>query len=96
MQCSRCSCELIIKAGKDRKDKQVYRCKSCNYRFVEHYEAGRLTDSDKALILKCQAEGLGMRATARILGIKTWENVRYFLKKVTPEQGRNLGSIDMQ
>ena len=81
MHCRHCRSEGVKKNGHDRKRKQMYLCKSCGRAFVEAFEPNRLTAEDHRFILKHYAEGVGIRAIARLLGKTSGYAVWAFLKK---------------
>ena len=64
----------------------MYLCKSCGRAFVEAFEPNRLTAEDHRFILKHYAEGVGIRAIARLLGKTSWYAVWAFLKKQLEER----------
>ena len=81
MHCRHCQSENTYKNGHDRKGKQNYLCRECSRAFVESLEPNRLTTEDHRFILKHYAEGIGIRAIARLLGKTSWYAVWAFLKK---------------
>lgn len=83
MYCNKCNSKNIIKFGKDRKLKQVYKCKDCAIRFVEIKSPNRLNSTLKKEIVDLRTKGFGPRKIAKLLGIANWETVRYFLKSVS-------------
>jgi len=65
--CPKCSHNHITKDG-IVKNKQRYKCKSCNYRFtVQQKNAKMATDEIKRMALHMYLEGLGFRSIGRIL-----------------------------
>lgn len=67
--CPSCSSNIIIKSGRSSTGKQRYRCKHCQKRFItDHTYKAYLPNTDSK-ITQLTKEGLGIRSTARILGI---------------------------
>jgi transposase-like protein len=85
MKCVYCESEGVVKNGKDQASGQIiqtYRCNECGRRFNERSGTpmSRLRTSSEtiALAMKVRSEGLGIRATGRVLekspaSIITWE-----------------------
>jgi len=85
MNCVYCESKRIVKNGKDQSTGQMiqtYRCKDCRRRFNERSGTpmARLrTSADViSMAMKVRSEGLGIRATGRVLGkasgsIINWE-----------------------
>jgi transposase-like protein len=85
MNCVYCESKNIVKNGKDQaagKIVQTYRCNECKRRFNERSGTpmARLRTSPEviSLAMKVRSEGLGLRATGRVLGksggsIINWE-----------------------
>lgn len=85
MNCVYCESERVVKNGKDQASGQIiqtYLCKDCGRRFNERSGTpmARLRTSPEtiALAMKVRSEGLGIRATGRVLeksagSIVTWE-----------------------
>ena len=69
IKCTACTRNNIIKAGVSSSGIQTYKCKNCSKRFqLEYrYNAYNLDLNDK--IMRCMHDGVGVRATARILKI---------------------------
>jgi transposase-like protein len=75
MKCVHCESEHTVKNGKDQSNGQsiqTYRCKDCGRRFNQRSGTpmARLRTSSEviAMALKVRSEGLGIRATGRVLG----------------------------
>ena len=81
MHCRHCQSENVYKNGHDRKGKQNYLCRGCGRAFVDSLEPNRLTEEDHGFILNHYAEGVGIRAIARLLGKASHHAVWAFLKK---------------
>lgn len=64
---------VIIKAGKSRSGKQLYRCKTCNFRFVEDVGAmtyrSHLSREQWNELMKLTMDGTSLKETAESLGI---------------------------
>jgi transposase-like protein len=83
MQCVYCESERVVKNRKDQASGQItYRCNECGRRINERSGTpmARLRTAPEtiALALKVRSEGLGIRATGRVLEksaaiIITWE-----------------------
>jgi transposase-like protein len=85
MKCVYCESERVVKNGKDLARGQViqtYRCNECGRRFNEHSGTPmarvRTAPEVISMAMKARSEGLGIRATGRVLGkspasIITWE-----------------------
>ncbi len=91
MKCVYCESEGVVKNGKDQASGQIiqtYRCNECGRRFNERSgtpmsrlrtsSETKATHKDCALAMKVRSEGLGIRATGRVLekspaSIITWE-----------------------
>lgn len=73
MTCHNCKIEAV-KAGKDRKGNQRFRCNQCKRRFAEQREkllGGMYLSEDKALlILQMLVEGNSIRSIERITGVE--------------------------
>ena len=76
--CPYCQSESIVKSGKNCNGKQRYQCKYCHKRFITDYiYKAYLPDTDSKIIQLIK-EGLGIRSTARVLGI----SVTTLLKRI--------------
>lgn len=69
LQCPHCYSNNIIKSGKSSTGKQRYRCKHCQKRFITDYTYKAYLPNSDTKITQLTKEGLGIRSTARILGI---------------------------
>lgn len=68
--CSYCQGKLI-KYGKTKHRTQRFRCKKCNKTQVENYTYNAYQPNLNRQIVVLTKEGLGIRSTARVLGIST-------------------------
>ena len=75
VKCVYCECERVVKNGKDQISTQViqrYLCRDCGRRFNERSGTpmARLRTPPEviSMALKVRSEGLGIRATGRVLG----------------------------
>jgi transposase-like protein len=103
MQCIHCASEQVIKYGtKTLQTGQVlqqYLCKACGRRFNERSGTPmsrlRTPVETVSMAIKVRSEGLGIRATARVIGkaassIITWEeHLSAQLKKWSPPAPNN-------
>ncbi len=64
-----CRSDAIIRNGKTRTGKQQLRCKSCSKNFVDYYTYNAYDSSINWNIVALLKEGVGIRGTARLLGI---------------------------
>ena len=77
-QCPHCHSNNIIKSGKSSTGKQRYRCKNCRKRFITDYTYKAYLPDTDSKITQLTKEGLGIRSTARVLGI----SVTTLLKRI--------------
>ena len=75
--CPYCQSESIVKSGKNCNGKQRYQCKYCYKRFTDYTYKAYLPDT-YSKIIQLTKEGLGIRSTARVLGI----SVTTLLKRI--------------
>ena len=66
MSCKNCGSKNRIKSGKAR-GKQRYKCKECNYHYVEGDSREKYSEKDRITALKLYKRGLSLRAIAEIL-----------------------------
>jgi transposase-like protein len=78
-KCSDCSGNCI-KYGKTKTGKQRYLCNVCNVSFVANRLWNGYGQKYDLQIIQLKTEGLGIRSTARILGISPATVVRKILK----------------
>src|SRR5438270_12058393 len=73
MTCHNCQLKAV-KAGKDRKGNQRYRCDKCKRRFQEQQEklldTMRLPEEKALLVLQLLLEGNSVRSIERITGVQ--------------------------
>src|SRR5690606_21939220 len=69
--CPHCKNPKIIKNGSTKNKKQQYLCKSCGKRFLDYYTYNAYYKRINSKIIHFTKEGLGIRSTARVLGIST-------------------------
>ena len=80
LQCPHCYSNNIIKSGKSSTGKQRYRCKHCQKRFITDYTYKAYLPNSDTKITQLTKEGLGIRSTARILGISLPPCLRRFCR----------------
>jgi insertion element IS1 protein InsB len=68
----------LIKSGKTATGKQRYCCKECHKRFIINYSYNAYQSNINQQIILFTKEGLGIRSTARVLGI----SVTTLLKRI--------------
>lgn len=76
--CPYCQSESIVKSGKNCNGKQRYQCKYCHKRFITDYTYKAYLPNIDSKIIQLTKEGLGIRSTARVLGI----SVTTLLKRI--------------
>jgi insertion element IS1 protein InsB len=76
--CPHCHSNNIIKSGKSSTGKQRYQCKNCHKRFITNYRYKAYMPNTNHKIIQLTKEGLGIRSTARVLGI----SVTTLLKRI--------------
>jgi transposase-like protein len=80
MRCKRCEGEEVIKSG-NKRDKQVYRCKGCQYKFVEGDKRKEKFIEQKKQAVALYLEGMGFRAIGRRLGVSNVSILRWIRKE---------------
>ena len=80
ISCPKCNNKNIIKAGFSRNRTQLYKCKDCLRKFQIKYEYNAHNLDLEERIMACIQDGVGVRATGRILKI-AFNTVLNFLKK---------------
>ncbi|MDB5929669.1 MAG: Insertion element protein [Polaromonas sp.] len=68
IQCTACASEQWVKNGRSRHGHQRYRCKSCGVTFGE-VDRRLVPEALKQSALAHYAEGVGLRATERLVGV---------------------------
>ena len=76
--CRYCQSESIVKSGKNCNSKQRYQWKYCHKRFITDYTYKAYLPDTDSKITQLTKEGLGIRSTARVLGI----SVTTLLKRI--------------
>lgn len=71
IKCKHCNEKNCIKNGKTSNNKQQYKCKDCQKRFVLDYTYQAYNSGINQQIIVLTKEGLGIRSTARVLNIST-------------------------
>ncbi len=79
MRCPYCKSEKTKKICRDR-GRELWKCERCGKMFYDRVKYRRLSEEQKELIEKMYAEGKGIRAIARVLGVHP-QTVNYHLKK---------------
>jgi len=79
MDCPKCKHTEKTKDGIVR-DKQRYKCKSCNYRYTVEKKSDVKSEEVRRLALEMYLEGLGFRSIGRILKI-SHVTVYYWVKR---------------
>ena len=72
MQCPRCGSNWLPKYGRSR-GRQTCRCGQCLYHFIPETEHPHQPEQVKNLAVSMYAEGSGIEAISRILGMKGWD-----------------------
>ena len=76
--CPYCQSESIVKSEKNCNGKQHYQCKYYHKCFITDYTYKAYLPNIDSKIIQLTKEGLGIRSTARVLGI----SVITFLKRI--------------
>jgi len=79
IKCRHCQSENCIKNGKASNTKQRYKCRSCQKRFINFYTYNAYQTNLNQQIILLTKEGLGIRSTARVLGISATTLLRRIL-----------------
>ena len=88
--CTACGSDQSVKNGTSRHGHQRYRCKGCGATFGE-LDRRRVDDSLKEQALRQYAEGVGQRATERLLGVSHNSVMNWVKQEVA---GKALAKID--
>ena len=70
MRCKYCE-NTCVKNGFHTNGKQRYKCKACGKKFIDNYSYNAYHSNLNRQIVVLTKEGLGIRSTARVLGIST-------------------------
>lgn len=90
IQCTNCSSDQWVKNGRSRHGHQRYRCKSCSATFgaLDH----RLVSPElKESALQHYAEGVGLRATERLVGVSHNSVMNWVKQEIA---GKALAKVD--
>ena len=95
-----CECGVaLLKNGKTKYGKQRYLCRICNSSKVENPKRISYESSFNQQIVQLKNEGLGIRSTARVLGISPATVIRKILKVASkidvPKIPEKLGRIQV-
>lgn len=90
IQCKTCSSDQVVKNGHSRHGHQRYRCKHCGVTFGE-LDHRCVDEERKQSALQHYAEGVGLRATERLVGV-SHTAVMNWVKQETA--GKALARID--
>lgn len=74
---------MLSKVVKNSTGKQRYRCKHCRKRFITDYTYKAYLPNTDSKITQLTKEGLGIRSTARILGISVTTLLKRILQIVS-------------
>jgi transposase-like protein len=69
LQCRYCQSQNIIKHGRDKNDRQRFRCHDCQRTFRETPGSAAHSEQFKARVLAAYQERCSMRGVSRIFGI---------------------------
>ena len=68
MKCQHCESEEVVKNGKSRHGRQRWRCRACGKTFGER-DHRRVAAAKRESALAHYLEGVGLRATERLVGV---------------------------
>lgn len=88
--CPACQSSQIVKNGRSRHGHQRYRCMSCRTTFGD-LDRRRIDESTKQSALRHYAEGVGLRATERLVGPSHNTVMRWVRQEVA---GQALAKLD--
>ena len=88
--CNVCQSSKIVKNGRSRHGNQRYRCKSCGATFGD-LDRRLVSDELKDSALRHYAEGVGLRATERLVGVSHNSVMNWVQQEVA---GKALAKID--
>ena len=69
LRCPRCDSTDVIRHGKDRREVQRYRCRSCAYTFRNNPRPKGYTEEEKHRILAAYRERMSLRGLTRVFGV---------------------------
>ena len=90
LQCNACSSTQLVKNGRSRHGHQRYRCKSCGTTFGD-LDRRLVSDGRKESALQHYAEGVGLRATERLVGVSHNSVMNWVKQEVA---GKALAKVD--
>jgi transposase-like protein len=88
--CNSCQSAEVVKNGRSRHGHQRYRCKSCAATFGE-LDRRRVPEPLKESALKHYAEGVGLRATERLVGVSHNSVMNWVRQDIA---GKALAKVD--
>ena len=88
--CPKCSSPEISKNGRSRHGNQRYVCRQCKATFGDT-DGRRVSEEKKQLALRHYAEGVGQRATERLVGVSHNSVMNWVRQEV---EGKALQKID--
>ncbi len=89
-QCPSCSSTRLVKNGRSRHGHQRYRCRSCGSTFGDA-DRRQVTPQLKESALRHYAEGVGLRATERLVGVSHNSVMNWVRQEVA---GKALAKVD--
>jgi transposase-like protein len=90
IQCTACSSDQWVKNGRSRHGHQRYRCKACGATFGE-LDRRLVPEALKQSALAHYAEGVGLRATERLVGVSHNSVMNWVKQEVA---GKALAKVD--
>lgn len=90
IQCKTCSSDQVVKNGHSRHGHQRYRCKCCHATFGE-LDHRCVPEELKQSALRHYAEGVGLRATERLVGVSHTAVMNWVKHEVA---GKALAQLD--
>jgi transposase-like protein len=89
-QCTSCASTQLVKNGRSRHGHQRYRCRSCGTTFGDA-DRRQVAPELKESALRHYAEGVGLRATERLVGVSHNSVMNWVKKEVA---GKALAKVD--
>ena len=89
--CTTCSSTQSVKNGRSRHGHQRYRCKSCGATFGD-LDRRLVSDALKESALQHYAEGVGLRATERLVGVSHNSVMNWVRQEIA---GKALAKVDV-
>ncbi len=90
LSCANCQSNQLVKNGRSRHGHQRYRCKSCGTTFGD-VDRRLVSGEIKESALRHYAEGVGLRATERLVGVSHNSVINWVKQEVA---GKALARID--